>query len=126
MRTAATPPLAAAAAAVAAVFLSALLLASASASRLPPPRRLLPLVGGEVAVAVVAGEEEKVRLGSSPPSCYSKCYGCSPCVAVQVPTLSAPSVPAAAAQDAAPLVATFTNYKPLGWKSQCRDRLFDP
>ncbi|EEC83766.1 hypothetical protein OsI_29660 [Oryza sativa Indica Group] len=85
MRTAATPPLAAAAAAVAAVFLSALLLASASASasRLPPPRRLLPLVGGEVAVAVVAGEEEKVRLGSSPPSCYSKCYGCSPCVAVQ-------------------------------------------
>ncbi|XP_015649556.2 LOW QUALITY PROTEIN: EPIDERMAL PATTERNING FACTOR-like protein 1 [Oryza sativa Japonica Group] len=129
MRTAATPPLAAAAAAVAAVFLSALLLASASASasRLPPPRRLLPLVGGEVAVAVVAGEEEKVRLGSSPPSCYSKCYGCSPCVAVQVPTLSAPSVPAArAAHDAAPLVATFTNYKPLGWKCQCRDRLFDP
>uniref|UniRef100_A0A0E0EMH7 Epidermal patterning factor-like protein n=1 Tax=Oryza meridionalis TaxID=40149 RepID=A0A0E0EMH7_9ORYZ len=119
MRRAATAPLAA----VAAVFLSALLLASAS--RLPPPRRLLPLVGGEVAVAV-AGEEEKVRLGSSPPSCYSKCYGCSPCVAVQVPTLSAPSVPAAAAADAAPLVATFTNYKPLGWKCQCRDRLFDP
>ena len=54
-------------------------------------------VGGEVAVAVVAGEEEKVRLGSSPPRCYSKCCGSSPCVAVQVPTLSAPSVPAAAA-----------------------------
>lgn len=31
-----------------------------------------------------------------------------------------------AAHDAAPLVATFTNYKPLGWKCQCRDRLFDP
>uniref|UniRef100_A0A0E0LW54 Epidermal patterning factor-like protein n=1 Tax=Oryza punctata TaxID=4537 RepID=A0A0E0LW54_ORYPU len=130
MRTAATPLLAAAV-----VFFSALLLASAS--RLPPRRRLLPLVGGEVVAVVVAGEEqeeeEKVRLGSSPPSCYSKCYGCSPCVAVQVPTLSAPSVPAAAAargrgrrDDAAPLVATFTNYKPLGWKCQCRDRLFDP
>ncbi|KAF0906315.1 hypothetical protein E2562_009685 [Oryza meyeriana var. granulata] len=138
MRTAATPLHVAAA-----VFFSALLLASAS--RLPPPRHLPPggNGGGEV---VVAGEyEEKVRLGSSPPSCYSKCYGCSPCVAVQVPTLSAPSVPAAAAAaakrsshpaavaasthgngDDAPLVATFTNYKPLGWKCQCRDRLFDP
>uniref|UniRef100_A0A0D9X935 Epidermal patterning factor-like protein n=1 Tax=Leersia perrieri TaxID=77586 RepID=A0A0D9X935_9ORYZ len=104
----------------AAVFLSFFLLASAS--RLPP-RRLIP----------PGGEETKVRLGSSPPSCYSKCYGCSPCVAVQVPTLSAPSVPASAAAaakrppgDDAPLVATFTNYKPLGWKCQCRDRLFDP
>ncbi|KAL5231506.1 hypothetical protein ABZP36_030282 [Zizania latifolia] len=91
--------------------------------------------GGDDKVVVVAGEE-KVRLGSRPPSCYSKCYGCSPCVAVQVPTLSAPSVPAAAAKRSglgsrpaaadALLVTTFTNYKPLGWKCQCRDRLFDP
>ncbi|KAL5222845.1 hypothetical protein ABZP36_027558 [Zizania latifolia] len=131
----------------AAVFFSALLgglfLGAACASRLPP------LGGGGGGQVVVVAGEEKVRLGSSPPSCYSKCYGCSPCVAVQVPTLSAPSVPAAAAaaaaervsgagwsrpadavasarMDDAPLVATFTNYKPLGWKCQCRDRLFDP
>uniref|UniRef100_J3MTZ0 Epidermal patterning factor-like protein n=1 Tax=Oryza brachyantha TaxID=4533 RepID=J3MTZ0_ORYBR len=112
------------AAAAAAGFFSVLLLAPAS--RPHPPARRLPLGGG----GGEEEEEEKVRLGSTPPSCYSKCYGCSPCVAVQVPTLSAPSVPAARSggggDDAAPLVATFTNYKPLGWKCQCRDRLFDP
>ncbi|KAG8087338.1 hypothetical protein GUJ93_ZPchr0010g8368 [Zizania palustris] len=115
--------------AVAAVFFSALLgglfLGAACASRHPS------LDGGDDKVVVVAGEE-KVRLGSSPPSCYRKGYGCSPCVAVQVPSLSAPSVPATAAKpvwgalwsrpavadarlDDAPLVTTFTNYKPLGW-----------
>ncbi|KAL3630194.1 hypothetical protein CASFOL_023178 [Castilleja foliolosa] len=30
---------------------------------------------------------EKTRLGSTPPSCYSKCNECHPCMAVQVPTL---------------------------------------
>ncbi|CAM9004201.1 unnamed protein product [Rhodiola kirilowii] len=31
--------------------------------------------------------EQKTRLGSTPPSCHSKCNGCHPCFAVQVPTL---------------------------------------
>ena len=86
-----------------------------------------------------AGEEEKVRLGSSPPSCRNKCYECSPCVAVQVPSLSAPSGPATTARadtdiSAAarhryvppPLVTTLSEYKPLWWKCQCRDRLYEP
>lgn len=113
----------------AAAFLS-LLLGAASTSR---PPLSSPMGGGGMA------REEKVRLGSSPPSCYNKCYDCSPCIAVQVPTLSAPSGPAARGTQARPTDAdadaaaradvplvTFSNYKPLGWKCQCRDRLYDP
>ena len=81
-----------------------------------------------------AAGEEKVRLGSSPPSCRGKCYECSPCTAVQVPTLSTgPSGPSSAAarpqtraRAAADEVATLSNYKPVGWKCQCRDRLYEP
>lgn len=84
-------------------------------------------------------EEEKVRLGSSPPSCRNKCYECSPCVAVQVPSLSAPSGPATTARadadaDSAaaredllpPPLVTLSEYKPLWWKCRCRDRLYEP
>ncbi|EAZ43132.1 hypothetical protein OsJ_27722 [Oryza sativa Japonica Group] len=130
MRTAATPPLAAAAAAVAAVFLSALLLASASASasRLPPLRRLLPLVGGEVAVAVVAGGGGEGAAGVEPAELLQQVLRVQPVRRGAGAHLVRPVRPRRrrAAHDAAPLVATFTNYKPLGWKCQCRDRLFDP
>lgn len=69
-------------------------------------------------------EEEKVRLGSSPPSCRGKCYECSPCTAVQVPTLSSSAArPRPRADEVA---ATLSNYKPVGWKCQCRDRLYEP
>jgi hypothetical protein len=81
--------------------------------------------GGETA----ALGEEKVRLGSSPPSCRGKCYECSPCTAVQVPTVSsaAPSAPARMrARAVPPLVAALSNYKPVGWKCQCRDRVYEP
>jgi hypothetical protein len=76
-------------------------------------------------------EQEKVRLGSSPPSCRGKCYECSPCTAVQVPTVSsaAPSGPAAHPHmraRAVPLAAALSNYKPVGWKCQCRDRVYEP
>ncbi|KAK4780682.1 hypothetical protein SAY87_016788 [Trapa incisa] len=60
--------------------------------------------------------EEKVRLGSTPPSCYNKCNGCHPCLAVQVPTLPiSPSLQA----DPVDLVdpshgpSRYSNYKPL-------------
>ncbi|CAO2211301.1 unnamed protein product [Urochloa humidicola] len=114
-----------------AVLLLALLglaLQAACLPRLQPPT---PLQGGGGA----AGEEEKVRLGSSPPSCRGKCYECSPCTAVQVPTLSTgPSGPSAAARPRsrtrawvrADEVATLSNYKPVGWKCQCRDRVYEP
>ncbi|KAI3803355.1 hypothetical protein L1987_31506 [Smallanthus sonchifolius] len=31
------------------------------------------------------GSVVEKRVGSSPPSCEHKCYGCSPCEAIQVP-----------------------------------------
>jgi len=94
--------------------------------------RLLVVQGG--GGGGTAAGEEKVRLGSSPPSCRGKCYECSPCTAVQVPTLSTgPSGPSSAAarpqtraRTAADEVATLSNYKPVGWKCQCRDRLYEP
>ncbi|PWZ32519.1 EPIDERMAL PATTERNING FACTOR-like protein 3 [Zea mays] len=64
---------------------------------------------GDDGAAAAKEEEEKVRLGSSPPSCRGLCYACSPCTAVQMPTMSSSSVP---------LVAALSNYKPVGWK--CR------
>ncbi|KAK1607343.1 hypothetical protein QYE76_031016 [Lolium multiflorum] len=121
----------------AAASLSLLLLVPAAASR--PSPLFSSSMGG---AGMAAGKEEKVRLGSSPPSCRNKCYECSPCVAVQVPSLSAPSRPAsttaradadvdgaAAARRDAPLpppLVTLSEYKPLWWKCQCRDRLYEP
>lgn len=115
----------------AAVFLLALLGLVLEAACLPRPQshtpRSFPLQGG-----AGPAREEKVRLGSSPPSCRGKCYECSPCTAVQVPTMSVgPSGPSAArsrarAQPRADEVATLSNYKPVGWKCQCRDRLYEP
>ncbi|KAM0869264.1 hypothetical protein ACQ4PT_040791 [Festuca glaucescens] len=110
----------------AAASLCLLLLGSASASR---PSPLFSTSTGGARMAAGTEEEEKVRLGSSPPSCHNKCYECSPCVAVQVPSLSAPSglatTTAARAQVPPPLV-TLSEYKPLWWKCQCRDRLYEP
>ncbi|XP_062191324.1 EPIDERMAL PATTERNING FACTOR-like protein 1 [Phragmites australis] len=125
MRPAATPVFL-----TGAVFMAAflgLLLEAACVPRLPPPLSSRLQGGG------TAGEEEKVRLGSSPPSCRGRCYECSPCTAVQVPTLS-PSGPAIAATtsrpraraDQVPLVTMLSNYKPVGWQCQCRDRLYVP
>ncbi|XP_047046592.1 uncharacterized protein LOC124651573 [Lolium rigidum] len=112
-----------------------LLLVPAAASR--PSPLFSSSTGG---MAAGKEEEEKVRLGSSPPNCRNKCYECSPCVAVQVPSLSAPSRPAAttaragagdvvAARGGVPLpppLVTLSEYKPLWWKCQCRDRLYEP
>ncbi|KAM0899096.1 hypothetical protein ACQ4PT_021527 [Festuca glaucescens] len=111
-----------------------LLLGPASASR--PSPLFSSSMGG---MAAGKEEEEKVRLGSSPPSCRNKCYECSPCVAVQVPSLSAPSGPATTARAGAdgaaaargdvplpPPLVTLSEYKPLWWKCQCRDRLYEP
>ncbi|PUZ51955.1 hypothetical protein GQ55_6G232300 [Panicum hallii var. hallii] len=116
-----------------AVFLLALLGLVHQAACLRSLQPPTPLQGG--AGAAAAGEE-KVRLGSSPPSCRGKCYECSPCTAVQVPTLSTgPSGPSSAAaarprtrraRGADDEVATLSNYKPVGWKCQCRDRLYEP
>ncbi|KAK4754174.1 hypothetical protein SAY87_002278 [Trapa incisa] len=76
--------------------------------------------------------EEKARLGSTPPSCYNKCNGCHPCQAVQVPTgpiISHRSI-STDGKDSLhqfqPEGDGYSNYKPLGWKCRCRNRLFNP
>ncbi|CAH8369983.1 unnamed protein product [Eruca vesicaria subsp. sativa] len=56
------------------------------------------------------GEMEKGRrIGSKPPTCEKKCYGCEPCEAIQVPSIS--SVPH--------LSTHYTNYQPEGWRCHC-------
>ncbi|CAO2202296.1 unnamed protein product [Urochloa humidicola] len=126
------PPAFTGAAALLLALLGLLVLQAACLSRPHPPTpRSSPLQGG---AAATSGKEEKVRLGSSPPSCRGKCYECSPCTAVQVPTLSTgPSGPSAASRirrsrawARADEVATLSNYKPVGWKCQCRDRVYEP
>ncbi|KAI3773326.1 hypothetical protein L1987_47851 [Smallanthus sonchifolius] len=53
------------------------------------------------------------RIGSRPPSCEHKCYGCSPCEATQVPTTSRVGI-------------QYTNYEPEGWKCKCGPSLYSP
>lgn len=75
--------------------------------------------------------EEKIRLGSVPPSCHNRCNDCSPCTPVQVPTMP---TGAQARTRARPVLVNHPafsqyssgNYKPLGWKCRCGDRLFNP
>ncbi|KAG7581871.1 hypothetical protein ISN44_As08g015050 [Arabidopsis suecica] len=53
--------------------------------------------------------EKRRRIGSKPPSCDKKCYGCEPCEAIQVPTIS--SIPH--------LSPHYANYQPEGWRCHC-------
>uniref|UniRef100_A0A7C9DZ12 Epidermal patterning factor-like protein n=1 Tax=Opuntia streptacantha TaxID=393608 RepID=A0A7C9DZ12_OPUST len=80
--------------------------------------------------------QEKTRLGSTPPSCYNKCDGCHPCTAVKVP--ASPGLhrvqlsPSRSERQSYGVISEYdsfpgaTNYKPLGWKCRCKDRLYNP
>ncbi|XP_008224249.1 PREDICTED: EPIDERMAL PATTERNING FACTOR-like protein 5 [Prunus mume] len=57
-------------------------------------------------------ETQKSRLGSSPPSCRSKCGRCSPCKAVHVPIQPGVSIP--------------LEYYPEAWRCKCGNKLFMP
>nr|CAD1826917.1 unnamed protein product [Ananas comosus var. bracteatus] len=74
--------------------------------------------------------EEKIRLGSTPPSCHNRCNTCNPCTAVQVPTLPARAARLRSSESDGGggelSFNEFANYKPLGWKCRCRDHLYDP
>ncbi|XP_043713627.1 EPIDERMAL PATTERNING FACTOR-like protein 1 [Telopea speciosissima] len=81
--------------------------------------------------------EDKTRLGSTPPSCRNKCNECHPCIAVQVPTLPSHErfQPGPRRTKPVELVvlspstaddAKYSNYKPVGWKCRCGNRLFNP
>ncbi|KAL7597965.1 hypothetical protein Lser_V15G25312 [Lactuca serriola] len=66
---------------------------------------------------VKQGDDTK-RIGSNPPSCEHKCYGCSPCDATQVPSISGYVGVAIHEQD--------SNYKPESWKCKCGRTLYSP
>ncbi|KNA14577.1 hypothetical protein SOVF_106250 [Spinacia oleracea] len=55
------------------------------------------------------------ELGSRPPDCDHKCYGCNPCVAIQVPTISGGH-----------LGIQFANYEPISWKCKCGASFYSP
>ncbi|XP_059458716.1 EPIDERMAL PATTERNING FACTOR-like protein 3 isoform X2 [Corylus avellana] len=56
------------------------------------------------------------KIGSSPPNCEHKCYGCVPCEAIQVPTTSMHSH----------LGIQYANYEPEGWKCKCGPSFYSP
>ncbi|XP_020575867.1 EPIDERMAL PATTERNING FACTOR-like protein 1 [Phalaenopsis equestris] len=78
-------------------------------------------------------KEEKIRLGSTPPSCHNRCNACNPCKAVQVPTMPVPNgkVSRLGVEDGRtpdqPAYSQYnSNYKPLEWKCSCGARIFNP
>ncbi|KAM6601649.1 hypothetical protein CsatA_021258 [Cannabis sativa] len=56
------------------------------------------------------------KIGSSPPSCEHKCYGCVPCEAIQVPTTSRHNH----------IGIQYANYEPEDWKCKCGLSLYSP
>lgn len=56
--------------------------------------------------------EKYKKVGSKPPRCDHKCYGCIPCEAIQVPTMA--------------VGVLYTNYEPEGWKCKCGPTFYTP
>nr|KYP54303.1 hypothetical protein KK1_000488 [Cajanus cajan] len=57
------------------------------------------------------------KVGSSPPSCENKCYGCVPCEAIQVPSTSIRHNH---------LGIQYANYEPESWKCKCGPSFYSP
>ncbi|KAL9304351.1 hypothetical protein ACSQ67_021614 [Phaseolus vulgaris] len=57
------------------------------------------------------------KIGSSPPSCENKCYGCVPCEAIQVPSTSTRR---------SHLGIQYANYEPESWKCKCGPSFYSP
>ncbi|KAK7261690.1 hypothetical protein RIF29_28007 [Crotalaria pallida] len=57
------------------------------------------------------------RIGSSPPSCDHKCYGCTPCEAIQVPSTNNRHIN---------LGLQYTNYEPESWQCKCGVYFYSP
>ncbi|KAK8941906.1 EPIDERMAL PATTERNING FACTOR-like protein 1 [Platanthera guangdongensis] len=85
-------------------------------------------------VITAAAEEEKIRLGSTPPSCHNRCNACNPCRAVQIPTMAGQTdrlgqIDVSGRRRPPDQLAYglfSSNYKPLGWRCGCGARLFNP
>lgn len=63
---------------------------------------------------LVGQYEEMEKIGSRPPRCEDKCYGCEPCEAIQVPTTSGR------------VGVQYTNYEPEGWQCKCGPTFYAP
>ncbi|CAJ1955449.1 unnamed protein product [Sphenostylis stenocarpa] len=57
------------------------------------------------------------KIGSSPPNCEHKCYGCTPCEAIQVPSTTSRR---------SHLSVQYANYEPESWKCKCGPSLYSP
>ncbi|MED6118745.1 hypothetical protein PIB30_005583 [Stylosanthes scabra] len=57
------------------------------------------------------------KIGSSPPSCEHKCYGCTPCEAIQVPSTG---------KRTHHLAIQYANYEPESWKCKCGPFFYSP
>ncbi|OMO70738.1 hypothetical protein CCACVL1_18679 [Corchorus capsularis] len=75
--------------------------------------------GMELGKAAINEEEEesKLGIGSTPPSCEHKCYGCSPCEAIQVPAITSKR---------SHLGLQYANYEPESWKCKCGPSFYSP
>jgi len=58
------------------------------------------------------------KIGSSPPSCEHKCYGCNPCEAIQVPSTES--------SKRNHLSLQYANYEPESWKCKCGPSFYSP
>ncbi|XVF74383.1 hypothetical protein PTKIN_Ptkin13bG0106100 [Pterospermum kingtungense] len=61
--------------------------------------------------------ESKLGIGSSPPSCEHKCYGCIPCEAIQVPSTKSKR---------SHVGLQYANYEPESWKCKCGPSFYSP
>ncbi|XP_050204607.1 EPIDERMAL PATTERNING FACTOR-like protein 1 [Mercurialis annua] len=77
-------------------------------------------------------DEDKTRLGSTPPSCHNKCNNCHPCMPVQLPTIPTHTrlqpafVQTQSTAHSSGNNNRYSNYKPLGWKCHCAGLFYNP
>ncbi|XP_028753929.1 EPIDERMAL PATTERNING FACTOR-like protein 8 [Neltuma alba] len=66
-------------------------------------------------------KQKKLALGSRPPGCFNKCFGCNPCRATLV-------ISSRHKSDMAPSVRQkdHEGYYLLSWKCKCGNKLFEP
>ncbi|CAB4302881.1 unnamed protein product [Prunus armeniaca] len=77
----------------------------------------LNTINGVTKMAAIANYRGIGKIGSSPPSCDHKCYGCTPCEAIQVPTTT---------KKHSHLGVQYANYEPESWKCKCGPTFYSP
>ncbi|KAH6793230.1 hypothetical protein C2S52_003707 [Perilla frutescens var. hirtella] len=95
------------------LFVVLLSLGGVSSRHLPQHRAFATNTNG-IQGSVEMKEGKYKKIGSRPPSCEHKCYGCMPCEAIQVPTTTSH------------FGILYTNYEPEGWKCKCGPTFYTP